>query len=79
MVNIEWLYVVSSYAECDEDVCASAVAAVHILRNHPANRYGVSRANAEALFDKCDDDKNGVIDLQEFLNHYDDLLQGPYA
>lgn len=50
-----------------------------VLSNHPAHRYGVSRANAEALFDKCDDDKNGVIDLDEFLNHYDDLLQGPYA
>ena len=31
------------------------------------------RSEAERLFDVCDDDGNGMIELDEFLSHYDDL------
>ena len=36
-------------------------------------QYGVTRPDAEALFRKCDDDGNGVIDMQEFTAHYEDI------
>ena len=36
-------------------------------------RYGVRKEDAKALFERCDDDGNGVIDMDEFMNHYEDI------
>ena len=33
----------------------------------------MTHADAAALFARCDDDGNGVIDVGEFCAHYDDI------
>ena len=37
--------------------------------------YGVRHEDATALFLQCDNDGNGVIDVDEFCAHYDDICE----
>ena len=36
-------------------------------------QYGVRRADAEALFRKCETKSTGVVELASFRQHYDEL------